>query len=50
MDIDFEKYSTEELRAMLKAMVQQLSEEQAEEVLQELSEKNMSALINKESA
>ena len=37
MDIDFEKYSTEELKAMLKAMVQQLSEEQAEEVLQELS-------------
>ena len=43
MDIDFEKYSTEELRAMLKAMVQKLSEEAAGEVLAELSGMKKSA-------
>lgn len=43
MDIDFEKYSTEELRAMLKAMVQQLSEEAAGEILAELSGMKKSA-------
>ena len=35
--IDLNELSTEELRAMLKAMVQQLSEEQAGEALAELS-------------